>query len=493
MSILASSLAFSPSRRVLSVRSLRLKFSALVVTLLFVASISLAWMATQHERAALEAGVRNHGSALATNLAGDAKILWLEDDSLGTGALIEANIRQAAAEEGLVGARLIRFEVSELGKRTETIVASLHPQEQGRVGSFSLGSMQDPSRTVTERRGSHLVVAAPVLYSGVQLGEAQIDLDLGVLVEPVVKKSQRQLAALAGAVILLGILGGIGFVALLVSPIRRLHAGVERLADGDLATRIPPTSRDEVGELTRAFNKMAESLLQKERIQRAFGRYASDYVLNTLLESPGGNELAGAEREVTIVFADIRSFTRLSEGMKARDVVSLLNEIFQLISDRLLGRGGTIDKFIGDSVMAYFGAPMSDPDHAEHAVKAAIDIERAIAARNQQLGGGGLRVEIGIGIHTGVVVVGTIGSDRRTDFTAVGDAVNVAHRLEKLARPGEILVSEAVQRRVRGAAALRFEGERQLSGRKEPVHVYSVDQSAPPASAAGGGHHAEPT
>jgi class 3 adenylate cyclase len=238
---------------------------------------------------------------------------------------------------------------------------------------------------------------------------------------------------------------------------------------------------------------MGESLLQKERIQRAFGRYASDYVLNTLLESPEGSELAGTEREVTIVFADIRSFTRLSEGMKARDVVSLLNEIFQLVSDHLLAREGTIDKFIGDSVMAYFGAPVPNPDHAVDAVSAAIDIERAVAARNQRLGEGGQRVEVGIGIHTGVVVVGTIGSDLRTDFTAVGDAVNVAHRLEKLARPGEILVSEAVQRRVRGTVELRFEGERQLSGRKEPVHVYSVDRSSPPARAAGAGDHAEPT
>ncbi len=325
------------------------------------------------------------------------------------------------------------------------------------------------------------------------MGEAQIELDLGVLVEPVVAESQRQLAPLAFAVVLLGIVGGIGFVALLVGPIRRLRSGVERLADGDLATRVPPTSRDEVGELTRAFNKMGESLLQKERIQRAFGRYASDYVLNTLLESPEGSELAGAEREVTIVFADIRSFTRLSEGMKAHDVVALLNEIFQLASDRLLARGGTIDKFIGDSVMAYFGAPVPDPDHAVHAVSAAIDIERAVAERNQQLGGDGHRVEVGIGIHTGIVVVGTIGSDRRTDFTAVGDAVNVAHRLEKLARPGEILVSEAVQRRVRGAVKLRFEGERQLSGRVEPVHVYSVDPSPPPARAVEAGDHAEPT
>ncbi len=481
-------------------RSLRLKFSALVVTLLTAASVGLCSMATRHERASLEAEVRKRGSALATplatRLAGRAKVLLLEGDHLWDESLMGGLLKQVDLhlEEGLVAARLVRFEASASGAITEPIVASLNRQEQGKAGLFSLGSSEEPSQTVTERRGSHLVVAAPVLYSGVQLGEAQIELDLGVLVEPVVAESQWRLFLLACAVGVPGILGGIGFVALLVRPIRELHAGVQRVADGDLATKITPTSRDEVGELTRAFNKMTEKLRQKERIQKDFGRYASDYVVKTLLNNPESSELAGTEREVTIVFADIRSFTRLSEGMKAHDVVSLLNEIFQLVSDRLLAPGeGTIDKFIGDSVMAYFGAPVQDSDHAVHAVSAAIDIQRAIAARNQRLGEGGQRVEVGIGIHTGVVVVGTIGSDRRTDFTAVGDAVNVAHRLEKLARPGEILVSEAVQRRVRGTVELRFEGERQLSGRKEPVHVYSVDSPPPPARAAGAGDLAEPT
>ena len=180
-----------------------------------------------------------------------------------------------------------------------------------------------------------------------------------------------------------------------------------------------------------------------------------------------------------MLFADIRSFTRLSEGLKARDVVALLNDVFQRVSDGILARGGTLDKFIGDSVMAYFGAPMPEPDHAVGAVNAAVEIQRAIAERNRTLPEDGHTVEVGIGIHTGVVVVGNIGSDRRTDFTAIGDPVNVAARLEKLARPGEILVSEAVQRRVRGTHRLRFEGERQLSGRLEPVHVYSIEAPEP--------------
>ena len=162
----------------------------------------------------------------------------------------------------------------------------------------------------------------------------------------------------------LGVFAGIIFVALLVGPLKRLRAGVERLAAGDVTARVPPTSRDEVGELTRAFNEMGDSLQQKQRIQIAFGRYVNDYVLAQLLEGPEEEGRLGIEREVTVLFADIRRFTRLSEGLKAQEVVALLNDVFQIISDRILTHGGTIDKFIGDSVIRKSAASSTSPVNA---------------------------------------------------------------------------------------------------------------------------------
>ena len=456
-------------------RSLQVKFSGLVVAILVIACLALAWVATQHERRALVAAAERRGRALVENLASDAKEPLLANDELRLTALTQ----HAGAEEGIVAARLLRA--------NGYAVAALDATEQGQVLP-QLGGRVPAGEIAVERSDERLLLGAPVSYSGVLIGEAQLELDLGVLVEPIVAEAQRQLSALAVAVTLLGVGSGIAFVALLVGPLRRLRAGVERLSKGDLAVRVPPTSQDEVGELTRAFNEMGESLQQKERIQSAFGRYVSDYVLNQLLETGADGTLGGTEREVTILFADIRRFTRLSEGMKASDVVALLNEVFQLASDQILEHGGTIDKFIGDSVMAYFGAPVPDPDHPLQAVRAAVAIQQALAERNARFAPDALRVELGVGIHTGIVVVGTIGSDHRSDFTAIGDAVNVAHRLEKLARPSQILVSEAVQRRVRAALRLRFEGERQLSGRLEPVHVYSVElETRGPTEAAVGG------
>jgi class 3 adenylate cyclase len=449
-------------------RSLQLKFSALVVALLVVACVVLAWAATRHERGSVEAEIERSAIALAKNLAQDAKVALIEDDQLALGALV----KNTGNERGVVSVRLV--------KRDGKVAASLEP----RFSVFPVTLAESYENGVhLARRGEILAVAAEITWSADRIGEAQLEVDLGRLVRPILRETRTQLSWVALGVTVFGVIAGLGFVALLVGPLRRLRAGVERLAAGDLAVRVPPTSRDEVGELTAAFNEMGESLQQKARIQQAFGRYASDYVLQTLLESPEGTDLQGVERDVTVLFADIRGFTRLSEGLEPADVVALLNDVFQLVSDCILRRGGTIDKFIGDSVMAYFGAPVPSADHPIAAVSAAVDITRAVEQRNARLGPGEHAVGVGIGIHAGPVIVGNIGSDRRTDFTAIGDAVNVAARLEKLARPGEILVSEAVQRRVRGSHRLRFEGERQLSGRQEPVHVYSVELRSGEAAA----------
>ena len=464
-------------------RSLQVKFSILVTTLLAAACVSLALIATEHERNALETEVEKRGRDLAANLAGAAKapLLAVEQGDFGGELDLERLVREAGDSEGVVAARLL--------SREGRVVAEFATSERDAAGHPRTGGAAvRPESARVERHDSLLLFAAPVFYSGVRVGEAQVEFDLQVLVDPVVQNARTQLTAGTVALLAFGVFAGMIFVAFLVDPLKRLRHGVEQMSAGKVMVRVPPTSRDEVGELTRAFNEMGDSLAQKQRVQNAFGRYVNDYVLSQLLDGTDGEEQAGIEREVTILFADIRRFTRLSEGMKAPDVVALLNEVFQTVSDRILEQGGTIDKFIGDSVMAYFGAPVPHRDHALRAVNAAVAIIDTVAERNARIreekpsdAEKRVPVEIGIGVHMGQVVVGNIGSDRRTDFTAIGDAVNVAHRLEKLARPGEILVSEAVQRRVRGVVQMRFEGERQLSGREEPVHVYAValDSSGP--------------
>ncbi|HEU4431244.1 MAG TPA: HAMP domain-containing protein, partial [Myxococcota bacterium] len=277
-------------------RSLQLKFSALVIALLVVACVVLAWMATRHERESVEAEIERSAVALAKNLAQDAKVPLIEEDQLALRALVQ----NADTERGVVAVQLAR--------RDGRVVAALEPAFAGIPATLA---DHYENGVHLERDDDRLSVAAEVTWSNDRIGEAKIEIDLAQLVGPILRETRMQLAWVAVGVTVFGVIAGLGFVALLVGPLRRLRAGVERLAAGDLAVRVPPTSRDEVGELTAAFNEMGESLQQKARIQQAFGRYASDWVLQTLLESPEGAELKGVERDVTVLFADIRGFTRL--------------------------------------------------------------------------------------------------------------------------------------------------------------------------------------
>jgi class 3 adenylate cyclase len=188
--------------------------------------------------------------------------------------------------------------------------------------------------------------------------------------------------------------------------------------------------------------------------------YLSPQVADLISASGGGVELGGVIQPVTVLFADIRNFTQLSEQMDAREVVLLLNEFFTAMTQVILDAGGTLDKYIGDCVMALFGAPVPAPDDLQRAVQAAMQMQRATT------------IPIGVGLHTGLAVVGNIGSSQRMQYTAIGDTVNVAARLVSLAAPGQIIVSEGV----RNLADAFFEplGEVELKGRQRKMNVFSL-------------------
>lgn len=208
------------------------------------------------------------------------------------------------------------------------------------------------------------------------------------------------------------------------------------------------------------------------RIRNLFRRYVAPEVVDRLLQGGADVEI-GRRMEVTVLFADIRGFTTFAEQASPEDVVRCLDKYLQVMADAVLTHGGMLDKYVGDSVMAVFGAPLPRPDHAQAAVAAALDIRRRVAALGQDAGQAGEALEVGIGIHSGEAVVGSIGSPLRREFTAIGDAVNVASRLEEAAGPGEILVSHAAA--VAAGIALETDAvEYRLRGRTDPVPAYSV-------------------
>ncbi|HEV2761759.1 MAG TPA: adenylate/guanylate cyclase domain-containing protein, partial [Pyrinomonadaceae bacterium] len=198
-------------------------------------------------------------------------------------------------------------------------------------------------------------------------------------------------------------------------------------------------------------NARSHERLAREEVARAnYQRFLPEYVVKQLLENPDSFKLGGASQTITVLFADIRGFTRLSEHAPPEQVVQLLNKYFSAMTEIIFEHGGTLDKYIGDELMALFGAPTATPDDASNAVTTAVRMQREMPGINAELRAAGLpEVHVGIGLHTGEAVVGYIGSERRSEYTAIGDTVNLASRLQSNAGPGQVLISEATAQAAR--------------------------------------------
>jgi adenylate cyclase len=252
------------------------------------------------------------------------------------------------------------------------------------------------------------------------------------------------------------------------APIAELEEGTRRVGGGDLETKVPVFSTDETGELARSFNRMVAGLVERERIREAFGTYLDREVADHILRA--GTDLAGAEVEVTVMFLDVRDFTGFAERVSAPEVVSTLNRLFELVVPIIHEHGGHVDKFVGDGLLAVFGAPRRQEDHADQALAAALEIAAAV---DQELD---RQLEVGLGLNSGRVVAGNVGGGGRLEFSVIGDVVNVAARVEAATRlTGDvILVSEHTRRLLKaGRAQLEERPQVPLKGKRRPVMLYA--------------------
>jgi adenylate cyclase len=213
---------------------------------------------------------------------------------------------------------------------------------------------------------------------------------------------------------------------------------------------------------------------QRLRTAGMFGRFLDPRVVADLIQLGEIDHRANAEsREISVLFTDIRGFTALSEVAEPQAVVDLLNRYFGRQVEVVFQHGGTLDKFIGDAIMAFWGAPSATPDHARLAVAAALDMSATLDALHSELGELGASLDIGIGIHSGRAVVGFIGSNKRLDYTAIGDTVNLASRIEGLTKGiGRILVSQATRDAVGDIYDWIDRGLHQVKGRDAPVRLF---------------------
>ncbi|MDP3980739.1 MAG: adenylate/guanylate cyclase domain-containing protein, partial [Chlamydiota bacterium] len=258
-------------------------------------------------------------------------------------------------------------------------------------------------------------------------------------------------------------------------PLFKLMNGLQKIKEGDLDIRVYVQSGDEIQLLTESFNQMADGLKEREMIKDAFSRYASDQVVQKILQGEVKPVLEGSLRDVTVLFADIRKFTQITNNLSPQQVVQVLNQYFSAMNDIVNKYEGLVDKYTGDEIMAVFGAPLSHSDDPHRAVKTSIDMIGALEDVNDKLDKLHLpTISIGIGIHSGTAIAGNIGSEKRLNYTVIGKDVNIAARIVDLAKENEIYISDACYQKVKNHIQVGQLEQVSLKGLQETFNVFRI-------------------
>jgi class 3 adenylate cyclase len=282
---------------------------------------------------------------------------------------------------------------------------------------------------------------------------------------------------------LLGIIVAAAVTLGLVRPVRRLLAGTAAVEGGALDTVVPITSRDEIGRLTQSFNSMVGELRIKAQIRETFGKYVDPRIVAGLIDRPELTDAKGSRREMTILFCDMKGFTTFSEGMTPTALVTVLNRYMTVMSEPVRRHTGIIDKYIGDAIMAFWGPPFTGADEQAHlACLAALDQVAGFAAFRAEvpdligLKRGFPEIDIRIGIATGDVVVGSIGSEQTRNYTVIGDTVNLASRIEGANKTygTRVLISEATNNLATDMLETREIDTVVVVGKTEPQRIFEL-------------------
>jgi adenylate cyclase len=379
--------------------------------------------------------------------------------------------------------RVVRFGVdAEEDPAEKSYVGDIYEGRPGEPMIFA-ESQVDADFSV-DRWGTWLSANAPIRDSS---GAVVAALGVDVRAEDILLKLARirlSLITAVGVSFALAVMLSLALAGRVSRPLLAVRNTVQRIGRGDLEARVYLKTRDEFGQVAAAINEMAKGLREREELKSAFARYVSQQVMEEILEKGGELSLKGVRKKVTVLFSDIRNFTTFAEGHTPEQVVGLLNEYFEAMIDVIFRNKGTLDKFMGDGLMVLFGAPLPDSEQEENAVRAALEMQRELSRLaikwTREVA---VDIRIGIGIHTGHAIVGNIGSTRRMEYTAIGDMVNLASRLETTTKTmgASILVSESTYLATRDRFTFLERGSITVKGRHEPVAVYSVDVDSPPA------------
>jgi len=354
------------------------------------------------------------------------------------------------------------------------IISSTLQNEAKLLLSESIANNAAPTNQVFDlllQNEEYLSQALSVQKGGVGQGLAILQRSLDAALAPYLRLRTLMLT-LFGIGLAMSIAGALMIARGLSKPIEQLVKTARRIEEGDYSKGVKIERSDEIGTLANSFNSMIEGLAERDKVQSLLGKVVSREVADELLSK--GIELGGEERDVTVLFSDIRDFTSLCERREPNEILDLLNRYLTHMSTAIEEHGGVVDKYIGDAIMALFGAPVFHPESPQKAVSCALDMLSDLRLLNEALVKDGLQpLVIGIGINTGKVVAGNMGSANRLNYTVIGDGVNLASRLEGLTKQYgvEIIVSQAT-RDLCPEFRFRELDLVQVKGKTEPIAIF---------------------
>jgi adenylate cyclase len=443
---------------------------AMFIALLLISGMSMLGLTIlQHQRNVLSQQVENMGNTLAKHLAGSASDMVMADDVLGLQTLVKS-----LPDNNVLGVLVISEKGMTLASSGLLPAAELVESQQKKLVLRQVNSFEWREQA----KGNTLIsFISPIEYNELVAGHVVLTFSRSAMLESL-GESRMMIIMITAITTLFAI--GIAFVMSrhLSRPIQQLVIASQEIERGNYTYRLVEQRNDEIGDLEQAFNQMAEGLLRKTQVENAFSRYVSSNVARKIMEKPDQIELGGRHVQASVIFADMVGFTSVAEKMPPQDVIELLNEYFSYIATISSLYKGHIDKFIGDCAMIVFGVPDEDSDHSFHALACAVMIRKMIIRLNEnRIRHGLLPVYFKIGVNSGIVVAGNLGSQERMDYTVIGDTVNLASRLSDAAGSNQIVVLDELYQKsdIKDRVTAQPYHTINVRGKQKPVITWLVD------------------
>lgn len=444
-------------------RGLRFRLTLVIAAVIWITILALSLVMLTRQLARLRDNAVHLGAVSLDYLAEGVR----QPLQAGDVAALERQVRTVARASG---AREAVVTDSRGNVRARAGSAAAARRSVGPVRRLAGGA----TYTLAQDRAGHEVfyLRKAVMDQSRRLGTVELAIPL----EPVTREVRREallIGLLSLLILLFGVMVAIQQGGRLLRPLSAWLASMPGGgAGGEYRVRVRP--HHEFEDLAASFDRISRELGQKLIVERSFGRYVNPAVLKQIRANPEQPWFRGQRNEVSVLFADVRGFTAIAETREPEEVVEALNEYFAVATAAIVKHGGYVDKFIGDAVLGVFGVPATQEDHALRAVRSAMAMQKQLRRRARNNLNPFLE-RIGIGVNTGVVVSGNIGSEDKLEYTVIGDCVNVASRLNGLAAPGEVIISDAVAQQIPTRLLTMSTLDAQhVKGKKAPVTAHKV-------------------